>query len=111
MISRSTIKDIAKIAGVSDSTVSRALSDYPHVNEEKRKKIRQIAEIGLLSNIHAKNLRVQKSQDIGLIIPEIQNPFYAYVRGIEDYANINGYNLLLCNSDFDPVKSQVLIFY
>jgi len=106
MINRSTIKDIAKIAGVSDSTVSRALSDYPHVNEEKRKKIRQIAEeLGYYPNIHAKNLRVQKSQDIGLIIPEIQNPFYAYVtRGIEDYANINGYNLLLCNSDFDPVK-------
>jgi len=103
---KSTIKDIAKIAGVSDSTVSRALSNYPHVNEGKRKKIQQIAEeLGYYPNIHAKNLRIKKSQDIGLIIPEIQNPFYASVtRGIEDYANKNGYNLLLCNSDFDPVK-------
>lgn len=106
-----TIKDIAKIVGVSDSTVSRALSNYPHVNEEKRKLIHQIAdELGYYPNIHAKNLRNRKGQDIGLIIPEIQNPFYASVtRGIEDFASKNGYNLLLCNSDFDPLKEEKYI--
>lgn len=103
-----TIKDIAKIAGVNNSTVSRALAGHPHISEEKRQTIRKIAEeLKYFPNDLAKGLRIKETHSIGLIIPDIQNPFYpAVTRGIEDHLNSEDYNVLLGNSDYNPQKEK-----
>jgi DNA-binding LacI/PurR family transcriptional regulator len=103
-----TIKDIAKIAGVNNSTVSRALAGHPHISEEKKQAIRKIAEeLKYFPNDLAKGLRIKVTHSIGLIIPDIQNPFYpAVTRGIEDRLNSEDYNVLLGNSDYDPKKEK-----
>ena len=103
-----TIKDIARKAGVNISTVSRALADHPHISEDKKKQIRKLAaDLNYHRNDLAKSLRVKKTHVIGLIIPDIQNPFYPSItRIIEDQAQERGYNILLCHSDFDPQKEN-----
>lgn len=71
-----TIKDIARVANVSYSTVSKALNDSPLVKENTKKKILQIArELGYHPNIAAKSLVSKKSDTIGVVWPTIERPF------------------------------------
>ena len=103
-----TIKDIARKAGVSYATVSRALNNHPEVNEGTRKRILKIAaEIGYQPNAIARGLVCKQTNTIGLLIPDITNPFYAEVaRGIEDAANEVGYTILLCNSNWNEEREE-----
>lgn len=103
-----TIKDIAKIAKVHDSTVSRALSNDPNISDKTKKRILGIAkELKYQRNDLAKSLRDRKTRIIGLVISDILNPFYTEVtRAIEDQAQAKGYNLMLCNSDYNPRKER-----
>lgn len=96
-----TIKDVAKLAGVSTSTVSRALSgNIPVSKETKDKVMRAVEELNYKPNLIAKGLKEGKSNVIGLIIPDIQNPIFpSIVRGVEDAARINGFNVVLINTD------------
>ncbi|HHE48179.1 MAG TPA: LacI family transcriptional regulator, partial [Candidatus Acetothermia bacterium] len=71
-----TIKDVARVAGVSPSTVSRALNDSPLIREETKARIRRIAaELGYERNELARGLVMGSSQALGLLIPDITNPF------------------------------------
>lgn len=101
-----SIKDVAKEAGVSIATVSRVLNDVDIVNEETKKKVLDaIKKLGYRPNIIARSLKTQKTKTIGIIIPDISSQFYPeVVRGAEDVSNIYGYNIILCNTDLDPVK-------
>lgn len=73
-----TIKDIARIAGVSTSTVSRALSNSPELSEQTRQRILEICQReGYRVNALARSLICNKTNVIGLIVPEVTNPFYA----------------------------------
>ena len=104
-----TISDIAKQAGVSKATVSRVLNHHPEgVGAEKRAQIQTILnETGFQPSGFARGLATGKSHSIGLIIPNITNPFYPLlVRGVEDALNRAGYSLFLCNSDGDLVKEK-----
>jgi LacI family transcriptional regulator len=103
-----TIKDIAKQAGVSYATVSRALNNHPEINIETRKKIMRIAaEIGYQPNAIAQGLVKKETNTIGLIIPDITNPFYPEVaRGIEDAANEAGYTIFLCNTNWKLQREE-----
>jgi LacI family transcriptional regulator, fructose operon transcriptional repressor len=106
-----TIKDVARLAGVSVATVSRVLSDHSYVRDEVRWRVQKaIAELSYRPNRVARSLRAQRSKFIGLIISDIENPFYtALVRAVEDVAYARQYSLLLCNSDEDPEKERVYI--
>lgn len=106
-----TSHDVAKKAGVSVATVSRVLNDSPHVRPSvKRKVLRAVKALNYQPNRTAQRLRAKRSQVIGLIISDIQNPFFtAAVRGIEDVAYHNGYSLVLCNSDEDPEKEKLYV--
>ncbi|BAH08365.1 LacI family DNA-binding transcriptional regulator [Clostridium kluyveri] len=101
-----SIKDVAKEAGVSIATVSRVLNDVDVVNEETKKKVlAAIKKLGYRPNIVARSLKTQKTRTIGIIIPDISNQFYPeIVRGAEDVANIYDYNIMLCNTDLDMEK-------
>lgn len=96
-----TIKDIAKAVGVSASTVSRALSDSPLVNQETKTAILQTAnELGYERNELARALVKGVSGAIGLVVPDITNPFFSDVaRGVSDIADRAGYGVILCNTD------------
>ncbi len=106
-----TSHDVAKKAGVSVATVSRVLNDSPLVTEAARRKVLgAVKELNYQPNRAAQRLRAGRSHVIGLIISDIQNPFFtAVVRGIEDVAYQHGYSLVLCNSDEDPQKEKLYI--
>lgn len=96
-----TIKEVAKRAGVSTSTVSRTLSGNIFVNKDTKKKvIKAVNELGYSPNVLAKGLKEGKTNTIGLIIPNIKNPIFpAIVKGVEETARKNGFIIILCNTD------------
>ena len=106
-----TIEDVARLAGVSNSTVSRVLNKKEYVKESTRKKVfNAVAELGYKPNRIARSLRASMSQIIGLIISDIQNPFFtSLVRAVEDIAYKHNYSLLLCNTDEDPEKEKLYV--
>jgi len=96
-----TMKDIAREAGVSINTVSRALNGKPDVNEDTKKRILEIADrLNYVPNFLAKGLVTKNTRTIGVIVSDNANPFFArMIKGIEDYARSRGYNIILCNTD------------
>ena len=103
-----SIKDVAKEAGVSIATVSRVLNDIDVVNEDTKKKVLDaIKKLGYRPNIVARSLKTQRTKTVGILVPDISSGFYPeIVRGAEDVANIYDYNVILCNSDFDGEKEK-----
>lgn len=101
-----TMRDVARQAGVSITTVSHVLNNSRPVSDELRQRVESaMSELGYVPNRAARSLRTQKSYTIAVIIPDITNPFYpAFARGIQDTAEAEGYNLVLYNSDGDPDK-------
>lgn len=101
-----TIKDIAEAGGFSITAVSRALRDRDGVSEETRQKIREIAsQMGYMPNAAARSLRTKSTQTLGVIIEDITKPYFGkMVKGIDDTAGIFGYNILMCNTNLDPVQ-------
>lgn len=101
-----TIYDIASKLNISTATVSRALKDDPVVNKKTRKKVFQVAEeMSYRSNHFARNLRSQKTETIGVIVPKLNSHFMSSViAGIESVANIKGYNLIISQSSESVVK-------
>lgn len=99
-----TILDIARLAGVSKSTVSRALTGAPNISEEARVRIEDvIRSTGYRGNDLARSLRSGRSGMVGLVIPDISNPFWAEVaRGAQDAAARQGSSVLIFNSDWNP---------
>lgn len=103
-----TIKDIAKKAGVSYATVSRAIGNKYGVKPETREKIEAVArQLGYSPNGIARGLVNRQTNTIGLILPDISNPFFPMVvRGIEEVARAHGYSIFLCNSDYDAQEER-----
>jgi len=110
-----TLKDIARILELSPSTVSRALKDHPDINEETKRLVKTFAEkVNYRPNALALSLRRQKTNTIGLIIPEIVHHFFSSViSGIEDLAYGEGYNVMICQSNEnyqrEVIDTQALI--
>ena len=106
-----TIKDIAKKADVSVSTVSRVLNDKPDVNEKTKKKVEKIInELNYNPNSIARGLASDKTNTIGLIIPSIDNPFFpAIAKGVEIMARKLGFSVILCNTDDNPKYEEEII--
>lgn len=103
-----TIYDIASKLNISIATVSRALKDDPVVNKKTRNKVIHAAEeMNYRSNQFARNLRNQKTQTIGVIVPKLNSNFMSSViAGIEEEANRLGYNLIISQSS-ESVNKEV----
>ena len=103
-----TIKDVAREAGVSVSTASRALAGYGYVKSETRDKILNAAvRLNFHYNTLAQGLRTNKSYSIGYLLPDITNPFYSRIaKGIQDYAFHHGYNVIIFSDDNDETKTK-----
>ncbi len=95
-----TIKDIAQEVGVSPSTVSRALSDSPLISTATKERVRAVAErLGYEPNELARALVKGASGAVGLLVPDITNPFFADIaRGVGEVAHAAGYGVILCNT-------------
>ncbi len=103
MSQKITIKDIARIAGVSHTTVSRALNDRSRIRDETKEKIVSIAkELNYRPNFMARGLVMKRTKTLGLVITTIANPFYTELaQGIEATAHRLGYNIILCSTHSD----------
>jgi len=99
-----TVKNVADRAGVSTATVSRALSGASSVREPLRSRVLKAAQsLNYRPNRAARDLRVRSSRAIGVLIPDIENPFFtSVVCGIEDVLQKTDYSLLLANYNEDP---------
>lgn len=103
-----TIYDLARKLNISIATVSRALKDDPVVSKKTKKKIYDLAqEMGYRSNHFARNLRNQRTETIGVIIPRLNSYFMSTViAGMEHTANQNGYNLIISQSSESSAKEK-----
>ena len=106
-----TISDLAKYLGLSEATVSLALNDKKGVSPRTKKMVLEAAEkLGYTPDYFARSLATQQGTSIGLIVPEIENPFYgALTQAIDHYAREKGYQLLLGISDFSIETEEQLI--
>jgi len=100
-LARTTIKDIAEKLNLSPSTVSRALHDNPEISRITKKNVLNVAkEMNYHPNMLARSLIKQRSQTIGVIVPEIKHSFFsAVISGIEGVAYDAGYVIILCESN------------
>ena len=103
-----SIYDVARESGVSVFTVSAVVNNKSHVGKSLREKVEAaIRKLNYRPNLVARSLAKQKTHTIGMIVPDIGNPFFPIVvRGAEDAAQKHGYNLLLCNSDDSLDKEE-----
>ena len=106
-----TIKDIARMANVSHTTVSRALNNKSRIRSETKEKILSIArELNYQPNFIARSLVMKRTKTLGLIITSIVNPFYnELAQGIEATVRELGYSIILCctNSDLSSEKQYI----
>jgi DNA-binding LacI/PurR family transcriptional regulator len=96
-----SLKDIAKAAGVSITTVSRALNNHPDISEETRHAIRQLADgMNYQPNIIAQSLVNRSTNTLGVIIPNLETTFFSsMLSGIQHVAAQSGYRVVICQSD------------
>ncbi len=106
-----TIKDIAKRAGVSHSTVSRALRGSQLISSETSDRIRQTAlELGYHPSAAARSLKTHSTRVLGVLVSNIDDPFFSEIlQGIEDTARSADYNLFIAASQRDPQREHKII--
>ena len=110
-----TIKDVAALAGVSPSTVSRTCKDHPSISRQTKEKVRQaMAKLGYEPNFQASSLATQNSRTVGIILPPseweaYQNPFYLeMIRGISQYCNQKQYiNTVITGQNEDEILQAI----
>ncbi|MBN2394789.1 MAG: LacI family DNA-binding transcriptional regulator [Anaerolineae bacterium] len=108
---RVTIQDVAEAAGVSRQTVSRAINNRGEISPETRAQILRLAEeMNYRPSSIARGLATQHTGTLGLIVPDVANPFFAEVAlGAEHEAYAAGYNVFLCNTNEDPQREIAVL--
>jgi LacI family transcriptional regulator len=101
---RTTIEDVAKAAGVSRQTVSRAMNDKNEISQETKERVmRAVDELGYRPNRMAQSMVTQRTYSVGMLVADITNPFFPEItRGVQDVAQASGYNVFVCNTDDRP---------
>ncbi|MCK4316261.1 MAG: LacI family DNA-binding transcriptional regulator, partial [Anaerolineae bacterium] len=102
-----TMRDVARKAGVSIKTVSRVVNNQGEISEATRQRVLAIIdELGYRPNRIARAMVTQRTHTIGLVIPDITNPFFSEMtRGVQGLAQVRDYNIFLCSSDEDPQEA------
>lgn len=111
MNARVKLQDIAKACGVSNGTVSLALNDNPLVNEETKKLIKETADrMGYIPNEMARSLVKRRSKQIGVIVPDIMNTFYAtFINELNRHVQAEGYTLMIYISNNSPETENEIV--
>ena len=99
-----TIKEVAERAGVSVSTVSRVLNDYPFVSDAARRRVVDAMEaLEYRPDVAARSMRTGSSRTVGFVVSDISNPLFATIaKGVDSVLVPHGYSLVLANSENDP---------
>nr|WP_324259869.1 LacI family DNA-binding transcriptional regulator [Cellvibrio fontiphilus] len=107
----SNIRDVARLAGVSVATVSRALSNPEKVSDDSLDKVHKaIAQVGYRPNMLARNFRSARAYAVVVLVPDIANPFYSlFIRALEDRAQQKGYAVLLGDTRGTPEREMEYI--
>lgn len=110
-VGKVTVADVARHAGCSVMTVSRVVNNKDDVSPETRDRVlKSIAELGYRPNILARSLITQKSFTVGLVVPDLGNPFFPdIIRGAEEVAYRGGYTLLISNIDEKPEREKTAL--
>lgn len=108
---RATLKDIAKMTGLSISAVSRALKDHPDIGAQTKEKVKEVARIlKYIPNLNARTLRTQASKIIAVILPELTDFFFPkLLKGITEVVEARGYSLIFLQSNNKLEKEQELV--
>lgn len=103
-----TLQDVADLAGVSLKTASNVKNEWPYISDETRAKVKSaMQELGYRPSHIARSLATGRSDTIGVIVPDISNPFFSSAfRGCEDTLSAQGYSAYLCNTDEDLEKEK-----
>lgn len=103
-----TMRDVARLAGVSVATVSAVINGSTTVREHRARRVHEAMEALDYHPDHvARSLRMGRTDVIGMVVPDITNPFFPFViRGVEDAALAEGYSVILCNSNEDPQQER-----
>ncbi|MHB1347380.1 MAG: LacI family DNA-binding transcriptional regulator [Candidatus Humimicrobiaceae bacterium] len=106
-----TIKDVAKIAGVSVGTVSNVLNELDSVSKVNKSRVLDtIKALGYKPNKIAASLSKKKTMNIGLIVPDVSSPFYSdLINGVTETLDVHGYNVFLCSSGSSIKKETKII--
>jgi LacI family transcriptional regulator len=106
-----TIKDVARRAGVAPITASRVINNSGYASEDVRRRVLQAAEtLGYTPNALARSLRSNQTRTLALVLTDVTNPFWTTVaRGVEDTASEAGFNVILCNTDESEIKQEAYI--
>lgn len=104
----STMRDVARLAKVSIATVSAVVNGRDVVSAKLTQRVKKAMEMLDYHTDHvARSLRVRRTNTIGVVIPDVTNPFFTdTMRGIEDAAEARGYSVILCNSNEDPTRER-----
>jgi LacI family transcriptional regulator len=108
---RVTMADVAREAGVSSMTVSRAINNKGDISEVTRERVLEVVErLGYRPSGIARGLATQRTGTLGLVVPDVANPFFSDVaRGVEHVAQAKGYNVFLCNTEEDPRREVAVL--
>ena len=103
-----TIVDVAKIAGVTPTTVSRVINNRGYISEKTKKKVFEaMKELNYQPNEIARSLTKKKTNTIGIIVPHISHPYFSkLISNLENQASKKGYKIMLCNSKEEVKKEQ-----
>ena len=106
-----SIRDVARLAGVSASTVSRVMNGTAKVDPEKKERVlRVIEETGFVPNEVARTLFRKSAKTIGLIVPSIRNPYFTELAAHIDALSLEcGFRPFLCNTGYDPEKEKAAV--
>ncbi len=105
-----TLKDIARMAGVAESTVSRAINNKPGVGKETREKIMDLVrKYNYRPNQLARGLAKKETQMLDIIVADLSGADYKIIKSIEAYANEQGYNCIICNTDNNQQKEEAYL--
>ncbi|HHF09317.1 MAG TPA: LacI family transcriptional regulator [Candidatus Atribacteria bacterium] len=107
-----SIKDVAKLAGVSIATVSRVINNSGRVSPEKRSRVMEaIEKLNYQPNLLARGLRQQKTRLVGCLVPDVENLVFARLaKYLEKFLSLCGYSVILCNTNNDKNKERDYLF-
>jgi LacI family transcriptional regulator len=103
-----TIKDVAREAGVSDTTVSLVFSGHSRITAETRQRVLRVAErLCYIPHLPARHLRLGGAKILGFLVNDISNPFYVgMIRAAKEVARKSGYQMVIADSQWDPVQER-----
>jgi LacI family transcriptional regulator len=106
-----TIRDVARLSGVSPMTVSRVINESDRVSPDTRRRVEHaISELGYVPSRLARGLSRQRTRTLALIVPDVTNPFFTLiVRGAEDFARRADYRVILCDTRADLTVEREVI--